>query len=192
MSFNDNGYLVIKNFLDKDFLIFIQKYINILIKAGYSKKGDNQSKNSHCFYGDPLIETILDDSCEKISALTNLKLLPTYSYLRLYGKDDELVKHIDRSSCEISATISIAIPDKTKINSIYFSKHEDGRDPIEVLLNPGDICIYRGCSLWHWRKPFIQEWYLQAFLHYVDANGPYKDRIYDKRPYLAIPKYSML
>ena len=37
----------------------------------------------------------------------------------------------------------------------------------------------------HWREPFT---YLQSFLHYVNANGPYKDFLYDKRPYLGMPK----
>lgn len=28
---------------------------------------------------------------------------------------------------------------------------------------------------------------IQAFLHYVNADGPHKDFLYDKRPYLGMP-----
>ena len=39
---------------------------------------------------------------------TGLDLCPTYSYARLYKKDgDELKRHKDRPSCEISTTINL-------------------------------------------------------------------------------------
>jgi hypothetical protein len=59
---------------------------------------------------------------------------------------------------------------------------------VELKLNPGDLCLYRGCDLYHWRPPFENKWYLQAFLHYVDGNGTYKDQLYDGRPFLAMKK----
>jgi hypothetical protein len=188
MSFDDQGFLVVKNYLEKDFVSFIKRYFDILIAAGYSTKGDSQVDNAHCFYSDPLVETILSDSCQPLSELIGVSLLPTYTYARKYLKGDELKVHQDRESCQISATLSLAIPEGQKINPIYFSKNKDGTDAVEILLEPGDLCIYRGCDLWHWREPFEQPWYLQAFLHYVDANGPYKKMIYDKRPCLAIPR----
>jgi PKHD-type hydroxylase len=33
--------------------------------------------------------------------------------------------------------------------------------------------------VYHWRKPFKGNEYIQVFLHYVDADGPYKDHVYD-------------
>jgi hypothetical protein len=35
---------------------------------------------------------------------TKLKLIPTYSYARIYKKGDVLHRHKDRFSCEISTT----------------------------------------------------------------------------------------
>jgi hypothetical protein len=57
-------------------------------------------------------------------------------------------------------------------------------DGNEVNLSPGDLVIYRGCDLSHWRKPFeypTEVWHVQGFFHYVDANGPYTEFKYDKR-----------
>lgn len=186
MSFKEKGYHVVKNFLDKDFTYFVQDYFFLRIKAGHADTNDHQAPFSYSFYSDPFMETILEASTEALSEISGFKLLPTYTYSRLYGVGDELVNHRDRPSCEMSATLALGIPEGDSINPIYFSKNEDKSDPVEVLLEPGDLCLYRGCDLYHWRPPFTQKWYLQAFLHYVNADGPYADHIYDKRPYLGM------
>jgi hypothetical protein len=55
------------------------------------------------------------------------------------------------------------------------------------VLKPGDLAIYRGCDLDHWREKFIYDkqdesvWQVQGFFHYVDANGPYAKSKYDNR-----------
>jgi hypothetical protein len=188
MSFKEKGYQIVRGFLDENFALFIQDYFYLRIKAGHANTGDLQAPFSYSFYADPLIETILEASCESLSKICGFTLLPTYSYTRLYGNGDELVKHRDRPSCEISATLALGIPNGEDINPIYFSKNEDSSDAKEILLRPGDLCLYRGCDLYHWRPPFTQRWYLQSFLHYVNADGPYKDYIYDKRTYLGVEK----
>ena len=38
---------------------------------------------------------------------TGLKLVPTYSYTRLYRKGNILQRHKDRPSCEISTTLNL-------------------------------------------------------------------------------------
>jgi hypothetical protein len=188
MSFSKNGYYIIENFLNHDFLKFIEQYFYTRIKSGFNVTyGDDQAPGSCSFYGDPLIDTILENSKEHLSKVTNKILLPTYSYTRFYGKDDELIIHRDRPSCEISATLSLAIPNGEEISPIYFSENEDKSNAAEILLKPGDLCLYRGCDLYHWREPFTQRWYLQSFLHYVDAEGPHAKNIYDGRPYLGCP-----
>ena len=181
MTFNEKGYQVIQNFLEPQFVDFIQHYFHIRISAEQSKTLDEQAPFSHSFYSDPLIETILYSSCESLSKIIGIELLPTYTYTRLYAKGEELVVHRDRESCQISATLALGLPENEEVNPIYFCKNEDKSDAQEIILNPGDICLYRGCDLFHWRPPFTQKWYLQAFLHYVDANGPYKDHLYDGR-----------
>lgn len=188
MTFKENGYYIIRNFLDKDFVEFINQYFFTRIKAGQSFLGDEQAPNSYAFYGDPLMDTILGESVEKLSEIAGYSLLPTYTYTRLYGKGDELLFHRDRDSCQLSATLSLGIPSGEQINPIYFSRNEDRSGAIEIKLSPGDLCLYYGCDLYHWRPPFTQKWYLQSFLHYVDADGEYKDNIYDGRFYLGMQK----
>jgi hypothetical protein len=161
MTFQKKGYQVIKNFLEPDFVKFIQEYFFVRINAQQTTV-DSQAPFSYSFYADPLIETILGKSCKPLSDLVGFKLLPQYTYTRLYKEKDELVIHRDRPSCEISATLSLGVPEGEEINPIFFSKNEDKSDAVELKLNPGDLCLYRGCDLYHWRPPFENKWYLAS------------------------------
>ena len=60
---------------------------------------------------------------------------------------------------------------------------------VRVDLKIGDMLIYSGCELEHWREPFQGNVCSQVFLHYNHANGPYaQTNLFDKRPILGIPK----
>ena len=56
-----------------------------------------------------------------------------------------------------------------------------------INLNPGDILIYKGCEVEHWRDKFIGLNHAQAFLHYNNIDGPFNNK-YDGREFLGIPK----
>ena len=118
------------------------------------------------FYKEPLMDSLLLKKKSDMEKITGKKLLPTYSFWRMYTRYSDLKKHKDRPSCEISATICID-SDGTKW-PIYM-----GGTPME--LNPGDAVIYNGCHIEHWREAFTGDYQMQVFLHYVDANGPYKE-----------------
>ena len=145
MSFKKNGYQVVKNFLEPEFVSFIQEYFFVRI-AAQQATNDPQAPFSYSFYADPLIETILGKSCKPLGELVGLRLLPQYTYARLYKEKDELVIHRDRPECEISATLSLGFPEGEEINPILFSKNENKSDAVEIKLNPGDLCLYRGCD----------------------------------------------
>jgi hypothetical protein len=84
----------------------------------------------------------------------------------------------DRVECEHSATLHIASSEEYAWP--IWMRHESA-DPVSVTMNPGDAVIYRGDQVIHWRDPLPIEWYLQVFLHFVDADGPYSDRAFDRR-----------
>ena len=59
---------------------------------------------------------------------------------------------------------------------------------MQIDLEPGDMLMYRGCQLEHWRDAFEGENCVQVFLHYNDASNPNSlDNIYDSRPFLGLP-----
>ena len=68
---------------------------------------DSQVPGSYAKYGDRLMETLLVKTIAVMQKKTGLKLVPTYSYTRLYRTGNILQRHKDRPSCEISTTLNL-------------------------------------------------------------------------------------
>lgn len=176
--FKNNNYVVIRDVLSKDLTNLLTQYAFLDERNNFQY--DTQVPGSHAKYSDLAMESLLLMLQEIAEENTGLKLHPTYSYYRLYKPGAELKKHKDRPSCEISMTVCIG--------SHYVE--DDYSWPIyvggvECVLNPGDILIYKGMDVDHWRNTFNASegsWQVQTFLHYVDADGPQSGWKYDKRP----------
>jgi hypothetical protein len=176
-EFKDKKYVVIKNLLLNGVCESLSQHLFDLHKEG-KLITDEQCDKSGSVYGSPPFEKLLEELTQPLSDAIGVKLLPTYSYARLYKKGEVLKVHQDRDSCEISATLTLG-HSGDKVWPIYMSKTET--DGSELKLEIGDLCVYRGNELYHWRNELESEWQTQVFLHYVNADGPHKDCIYDKR-----------
>ena len=214
MSFKKNKYQVLRNAISKDLAAFCYKYLQISAEAdhwmlnnGMTHSGnklvgnfnDPQVPNSYAKYADRVMETLLVDTIKVMQKKTGLRLVPTYSYCRLYRTGNILKRHKDRPSCEISTTLNLggdAWPifiDPTGSDNVI-DEHKNIHKPgapkgIKVDLKPGDMLIYSGCELEHWREPFEGQLCGQVFLHYNHADGQFaKSNLYDKRPMLGIVK----
>ena len=115
---------------------------------------DEQVPGAYSHYADVAMEVLLQALHPRMEHTTGLKLNPNYSYARVYRKGHELTRHIDRFSCEISTTLNLggdAWP-------IYLEPSgELGKEGIAVNLSPGDMLVYKGNILEHWREPFEGE-----------------------------------
>ena len=61
---------------------------------------------------------------------------------------------------------------------------------IKVDLNQGDMLVYRGCELEHWRNKFKGKDCAQVFLHYNNEKTPGSSQnLFDKRPHLGLPSW---
>jgi hypothetical protein len=153
---------------------------------------DPQAYGCFSSYGDPLMDSILLASTKNIVSYTGLNLLPNYSYWRMYQHKSVLEKHIDRNSCEISATICLGydISNLSEQDKGYvwpmFVKSLDNQD-LQIDLYPGDILIYRGCDLEHWRDSFKGLSQAQVFIHYNEKILE-NQTFLDGRPIIGIPK----
>lgn len=189
MTFSENGYEVIRNVISKDLLDHLKIHFQMTRELEFFHAreknnfafGDEQSPNSFSVYSARFFESLALQLNNRMSQITNLKLYPTYTYARIYYKGAILEPHKDRPSCEYSSTLCI---DSTHIWDFYI-KDRSGKEKV-LKLNPGDMCVYSGCELEHWRKPYEGEMQMQCFLHYVNSEGPYADYKYDKRPMMGI------
>ena len=161
---------------------------------------DEQIPNTYSIYSDHAMETLLMFLKHTIEKETGLDLCPTYSYARAYKKGDELRRHKDRPSCEISTTLNLGgdpwpiFIDGTGSNNVideYKNIMKPGAPKgTKVLLEVGDMLVYSGCELEHWREPFDGNICGQVFLHYNHVNGPFANKnIFDGRPKLGVPSF---
>ena len=133
------------------------------------------------------METLLQEVKPVMEKETELKLIETYSYARIYKKGDILVRHKDRFSCEISTTLNLG-GDAWPI--FLDPTGKEGMDGIKIELSPGDMLIYRGCELEHWRESFKGKDCAQVFLHYNDAkNKKALQNKFDNRPNIGLPSW---
>ena len=180
-SFKSDGYIIVKNLVDAQTIKTISQYFeNKITRGEWSvaiEKSESMSSKFE-YYADPLIEVLLEQSRKAVEQHTDLLLEPTYSFSRVYQGGEELKPHIDRPSCEVSATINVACTGD--IWPIWM-QYEDN-DPVKCLLEPGDVVIYKGCEVTHWRRKLPKgQINVQFMLHYVDKNGPYTEYKLDKR-----------
>ena len=218
MTFKRKKYLVIKKVITRDMANFIYGYF--IMKQRVVKKflddryispfeeawgiwTDEQVPNTYSHYADLAMEALLEKVKPRMEKETQLKLIPTYSYARIYKKGDVLPRHKDRFSCEISTTMFLGGDPWP----IYLSPSENVGIPecdggkkgitlastakgIKEDLKPGDMLVYKGCELEHWREAFQGKNCAQVFLHYNQVTSPEAiENRFDRRPFLGLPRW---
>ena len=216
MDFKKKRYTVIRQAIPKDLATFVANYFSMKKQVmdtcrqaryispyetllGEYEDADGQIPHTYSSYSDLAMETLMLKCQPIMEKTTGLKLTPAYSFARIYKNGDILKRHKDRFSCEISTTMNLAgdpwalylspnenvgIPDGKKITV------ESKAKGIKVDLKPGDMLVYSGCELEHWRNKFKGKEHIQVFLHYNNRKTPgAKDNMFDKRPHLGLPSW---
>ena len=198
-EFNEKKFLHLRNLVSRERCAELSEYL----KIESEKKGfyDAQCKKSKSIRDNPEFDKLLVDILPEIEQITGKKLFPTYAFARFYNPDEELRLHLDRDSCEISVTLTLGF--EGNVWPIYMGyPSDDGTGEViideideealvknisRIDMEVGDAVVYRGCEMFHWRNKYTEgKWQAQVFLHYVDANGPFKHLKYDNRKTLAV------
>tara|TARA_R110002094_G_scaffold206148_1_gene176850 strand:+ start:336 stop:959 length:624 start_codon:yes stop_codon:yes gene_type:complete len=204
MSFKKNKYVVIKQAINKDLALFLYNYFHMRKQVldtcldarfispyetllGEYEGANSQMPHTYSSYSDIAMETLLLKCQPIMEKITELKLCPSYTYARIYKKGDVLKRHKDRFSCEVSTTMNLG----GNQWPIYLEPSgELGKKGIKINLKPGDMLVYSGCELEHWREKFKGTDCAQVFLHYNDVKTPgSKENMFDKRPHLGLPSF---
>ncbi len=202
MSFKKNKYQVIRKALSPEMTYFCSRYFTFKRQVAttlfdykyispfetmFGSWDDDQIPNTYSHYADLVMEVLLAELLPLMMKKTGLKLTPNYSYARIYKKGDELKRHKDRFSCEISTTLNLG-GDPWPI--FLEPSGKKGMKGVKINLKPGDMLVYRGCDLEHWREPFEGDSCTQVFLHYnnLKTKGS-EENLFDRRPHLGLPSY---
>jgi hypothetical protein len=123
--FKKKKYTVIRQAISKDLASFVANYFlmqkqvydtcrnaryispfeNII---GHYEGKDEQIPETYSQYSNIAMETLMLKCQPEMEKVTGFKLYPAYTYARIYKKGDELKRHKDRFSCEISTTMNLA------------------------------------------------------------------------------------
>ena len=195
-SFLKNNYQVLPKAISTDLANFCFEYLkikkesykllnesNIIYdfespdKSPYGTESqDPQAPSTWSIYGDPCMETLLKKLKQLMEQTTQLDLVEQYAYARLYKKGDELKVHTDRVECEISTTLNLG----GDLWPIYLAPNQ------KIDLTPGDMLVYKGAALPHWRETFDGEVCGQVFLHYTNKQNKMLNK--DGRKILGLVK----
>lgn len=132
---------------------------------------------------------------DNLRDVIDMELVETYSYTRTYDRGAYLKSHTDRPSCEVSATICLdyksddntpwkiwvqndrnyiddAVHDQTGLfdnsQKLPIGKREGC---VAVSLEVGDVLLYQGPNIPHWRDTFLGDYSSHMFLHFINANS---------------------
>jgi hypothetical protein len=215
MSFDKDNFIIIKKAIEPKVAEFIYNYFlmkqqvaRTMFDAKYISPfttefgvwNDKQVPNTYSHYADIAMETLLLAIQPIMEKQTGLKLIPTYSYARIYKKGDILKRHKDRFSCEISTTLNLGgdpwpiFIDTTGANTVI-DEYKNIIKPNapkgkKVILKPGDMLVYKGNLCEHWREAFEGEDCAQVFLHYNnESTKGSSDNMFDGRPHLGLPSW---
>ena len=133
---------------------------------------------------------------KELQKVLDFRIRETYSYSRKYVRGAYLRSHTDRPSCEVSATICLDYKsddgtpwsiwvqnDKNYLGEadcqdhIYeVSQNHNQRQRLKngakkVDLEVGDVLLYQGPNIPHWRDEFLGEYSYHMFLHFWNATG---------------------
>jgi hypothetical protein len=130
----------------------------------------------------------------KLKDYIDLDLRETYSYTRRYERGAYLGSHTDRPSCEISATLCLDYQtddnkpwkiwvrnDKNYANVSAETVKNESQDLTHrervknncksISLEPGDILLYQGPNIPHWRDYLLGEYSYHLFVHFFNATS---------------------
>jgi len=127
-----------------------------------------------------------------VSEIVGRKLLPSYDYFRIYREGDICRVHYDRPSCEHSLSLTLDYSDGVEWPLEIGTEQSQPSARIEqdfgdeefasIAMQVGDAVLYNGVHHRHGRvKPNPNAWSAHLFLHWVDADGPYRDHAFDRQ-----------
>src|SRR5579862_8364022 len=174
--FERDRYVILPSLLREPALSQFFRHACNIAKTGIASVADIQVPGTPSYYGDFMMDGLLNTLLPQIEQACGLKLFPTYSYFRVYKRGDALPKHSDRPACEISVTLCLGFEGE-KTWPIWI---EGPRGTSSANLQAGDAMLYRGIECPHWREVLEGDCQAQVFLHYVDQNGPCAEWKFDK------------
>jgi len=150
-----------------------------------------QRKKSHGAYNFPPAVGLHTWLKNKLNGVLDINIQETYSYSRKYYRGASLTAHTDRPSCEISCTFPLAYntddntPWKIWLNNEgnwincqnssgqeFIKSHtQDVHRGTALELDIGDVLLYQGPNIPHWRNTLVGDYSYHMFIHFFNQRS---------------------
>jgi hypothetical protein len=182
-QYEEKGFEIKRTFIPQYLAQYLRNYFELLRRNDkIPNKGDEQVEKSLGIYGDPAFDMLMLMCLPIVEQSVGKKLLPTYTYARIYFNGAALLPHTDRPECEHSVSLSLG----GEYDLLWPLSFQHDQQVIHAGLSEGDAVVYKGNKVVHWRDEFQGTTQYQIFMHYVEADGEYKDKLYDTRPNIGL------
>lgn len=176
-AFEANEFLVLESVLTEPLLAVAHEYAIKRALLSRETTSEDAAPGTPSFYGDPLMDTLLDLLRSVAETFTGRELFPTFSDLRVYTRGAIVNPHTQRPAGEIALSVSLGFDAPRPWPFFVGTRHGFQT----AHLAPGDGILYRASECPHWRGEFEGEHHVQAFFHYVAQKGPNAEWKHDKR-----------
>lgn len=170
---SEKGYVLAQGLVEPSLARYIYKLLLLKQWRGECFR-DNHIPTAASVASSAETDALLLELRPKIEAVAGLRLVPTYSYARLYFHGDTMIRHHDRGSCEVSVSLHLG-RDGGEAN-LWFAPNN------KVVMEAGDGAVYLGNTTDHWRERFTGNTMAQIFLHYVEEGGVFASWYFDREP----------
>ena len=148
------GFAVVPGFAGAALLDALRRYYAALVAEGFAKfGGEHGEPHRWVLHNDPAARTLHSPLTPLVSRLAGEPLKPSFTYLIKYLEGATLERHRDREQCAVTAVLQVdfdpAPAGATPWPLIFVTP--DG--PKDVLLACGDLIVFRGTAIEHYREP---------------------------------------
>ena len=131
----EKGYILAKGLLEPSLARVIYKTLLLQQWRGECFR-DNHIPTAASVTNTALTDAVLLELRPRIEAISGCRLVPTYSYARVYFHGDTMIRHHDRRSCEVSVSIHLGRDGGEA--SLWFQPNT------KVEMEEGDGAVYLG------------------------------------------------
>ncbi len=205
MFFMENRYLVLKNFVPKEVIemamdvwktIEHQPHMHDAIfeleEDIIYKSPEYSLFKSHGCHSSPMGVMMHNYLTKRLNEFLDLSLQETYVYSRKYDRGAYLTAHLDRPSCEVSSTLCLDYKSDDYVSddegkqydhdyiqsisqSVPIRKRKEDPSMKCITLEVGDMLLYQGPNVIHWRDTFVGDYTYHMFCHWINELGRIQD-----------------
>ncbi len=148
------GFAVVRGVARGALLDGLRRYYAALVEEGFAKSGGEYGEpHRWVLHNDPAGRTLHPPLAPLVSRLAGEPLKPSFTYLIKYLEGAALDAHRDREQCAVTAVLQVDFDPEPAGATPWPLIFVTPERPTHVLLACGDLLVFRGTAIEHYREP---------------------------------------